>query len=129
MHNRENVTNLAPSPVIEPAERIVALYEEHDVALHPLFVEMQQGPVNYAAMWLLMANLQGSISHHFVRWLAGVIHRIDEPRIASLLAKQLNDELGDGNFKQIHSVLLERFVSGLAVWNPNQMPTEALSPG
>jgi pyrroloquinoline quinone (PQQ) biosynthesis protein C len=95
------------------AKDIVDEYERYEVSDHSFFRELQRQPVDYAALWLLMANLQCSISNHFVRWLAGVIQRIDDPRIASLLAKQLNDELGNGDYKQIHSVLLDRFVTGL----------------
>jgi hypothetical protein len=65
-----------------------------------------------------MANLKEGISAHFIRWLAKTIDRIDNPRISSVLAKQLNDELGAGDFQQIHSVLLARFVSALSPWRP-----------
>ena len=95
------------------AKAIVDEYEQHEVSEHPFFRELKERPVDYGALWLLMANLQCSISHHFVRWLASIISRVDDPRIASLLAKQLNDELGNGDYEMIHSVLLDRFVSGL----------------
>jgi len=104
-------------------------YERREVSDHPFFKELRQQPVDYAALWLLMANLQCSISHHFVRWLAGVIQRIDDPRIASLLAKQLNDELGNGNAADIHAVLLERFVLGLSAWQPTGDAHAMLTPG
>ncbi|MET0385671.1 MAG: iron-containing redox enzyme family protein [Polyangiales bacterium] len=103
-----------------PAEQIVTEYDQFEVAEHPFFADLRRGPVDMTAMWLLMANLQRGISEHFVRWLAAVISRVDNPRIASLLAKQLNDELGNGDFRQIHSVLLQRFVDGLATWKPAQ---------
>lgn len=111
------------------AERIVDEYEQYDVAKHALFEELNQQPVDYLALWVLMANLQSSISGHFVRWLANVIQRIDDQRIASLLAKQLNDELGNGDFRQMHSVLLERFVSGLAAFCPRVVEQDVFSAG
>jgi pyrroloquinoline quinone (PQQ) biosynthesis protein C len=105
-------------PHPRPAARICDDYEKLEVAHHPFFTEMRQRQVDLSALWLLMANLQRGISSHFVRWLASVIERVDEPRIASLLAKQLNDELGNGDFRRIHSVLLQRFVDGLAPYRP-----------
>lgn len=114
---------------LELAKHIVDEYERHDVADHPFFRELRQRPVDYAALWLLMANLQCSISDQFVRWLASVIERVDDRRIASLLAKQLNDELGNGDFPQIHAVLLERFVVALAAWRPAGDPQAMLAAG
>jgi pyrroloquinoline quinone (PQQ) biosynthesis protein C len=96
------------------AQAIVDEYERLQVADHVFFRELKVRPVDYGAIWLLMANLQCSISNHFVGWLAGVISRVDDQRIASLLAKQLNDELGNGDYRQVHSVLLDRFVTGLS---------------
>jgi pyrroloquinoline quinone (PQQ) biosynthesis protein C len=112
-----------------PAKAIVDEYEQYDVAEHPFFRELKERPVDYSALWLLMANLQCSISNHFVRWLASIITRIDDPRIASLLATQLNDELGEGNFETIHSVLLDRFVSGLEERSGRPPGDDLLEPG
>jgi pyrroloquinoline quinone (PQQ) biosynthesis protein C len=111
------------------AKAIVDEYEQLDVSAHPFFRELKERPVDYGALWLLMANLQCSISNHFVRWLADVISRIDDPRIASLLAKQLNDELGNGDYKMIHSVLLDRFVTGLEKHSQRQVQHDVLQPG
>ena len=111
------------------AKAIVDEYEQYEVSDHPFFRELQARPVDYSALWLLMSNLQCSISHHFVRWLASIISRIDDPRIASLLAKQLNDELGNGDYKMIHSVLLDRFVSGLGQHSQSTLRQDLLEPG
>lgn len=114
---------------VQPARAIVDEYETYEVADHPFFKELRERPVDYGAIWLLMANLQCSISDHFVRWLASVIQRVDDPRIASLLAKQLNDELGNGDYKRIHSVLLDRFVSGLSAQCSPAPARDYLEPG
>jgi pyrroloquinoline quinone (PQQ) biosynthesis protein C len=111
------------------AKAIVDEYERYEVSDHPFFRELKERPVDYDALCLLMANLQCSISHHFVRWLAGIISRVDDPRIASLLAKQLNDELGNGDYKAIHSVLLDRFVSGLKQHSQTAIQQDMLEPG
>lgn len=111
------------------AGAIVDEYEALEVAAHPLFVELRASPLDLGALWLLMANLAAGISRDFVIWLAHTIARVEDRRIASLLAKQLNDELGGGQFDQIHGLLLQRFVQGLEPWRPVGLGEEALAPG
>jgi pyrroloquinoline quinone (PQQ) biosynthesis protein C len=111
------------------AEAIVDEYERLEVADHPLFVELRARPVDLGAIWLLMANLAEGISREFVIWLAQTIARVEDRRVASLLAKQLNDELGSGSFEQIHGSLLARFVFGLEPWRPPGASALALEPG
>jgi Iron-containing redox enzyme len=108
---------------------IVDKYEAVDVAAHPLFVRLAQNPVNLPALWLLVANMNAGISPNFVRWLALTIARIPDQRIASLIAKQLDDELGNGKAEKIHRVLLERFVEGLEPWSPRDAAARTLSAG
>jgi pyrroloquinoline quinone (PQQ) biosynthesis protein C len=108
---------------------IVDEYESVDVSAHPLFVRLRREPVNLEALWLLVANMNAGISPNFVRWLALTIARIDDPRIASLVSKQLADELGNGDFDNIHSVLLERFVAGLEPWRPKRSRASLLEAG
>ncbi|XXY49887.1 iron-containing redox enzyme family protein [Sorangium sp. So ce269] len=112
-----------------PAARIVDEYEARDVSAHPLFVTLRENPVDLRAIWFLVANTHAGISPHFVRWLAHTIARIDDRRIASLMAKQLNDELGNGDSQRIHSILLERFVNGLEAWRPRDAGGDLLRPG
>lgn len=102
-----------------PAEEIVTRCHRVDVSRHPLLAALSRGPVDLVAVYLLMANLHEGISRCFVTWLATTIARLDDRRAASLLAKQLNDELGAGDFAQIHSALLTRFVSALSPWRPH----------
>ncbi len=114
---------------IPPAEAIVAEYEQVEVSEHAFFVGLRGRPVDLGAIWVLMANLRAGISRDFVVWLAQTVARVDDRRIGSLLAKQLNDELGHGDFGQIHSVLLDRFVAGLEPWRPGNVRDEMLLPG
>lgn len=111
------------------AVAIVDEYEGRDVAAHPFFVALRAEPVNLAALWVLVANMNAGISPNFVRWLALTIARVPDPRIASLIAKQLDDELGNGDFRSIHSVLLERFVAGLEPWRPERPESATLHAG
>lgn len=104
----------------QSAFALVDEYEALEVSEHPLFVGLRANPVDLGALWLLVANMNAGISPNFVRWLALTIARVKDTRIASLIAKQLDDELGNGDFERIHSLLLERFVAGLAPWQPKR---------
>ena len=115
--------------VARPAEAIVDEYELWEVSDHGFFRELSGRHVDYEALWLLMANLQYGISSHFVRWLARLIERVDDLRIASVAAKQLNDELGNGDCNEMHSVLLERFVAGLEACFTRDHSRDWLQPG
>jgi len=106
-----------PTPTRAP-EEIVAAYHQIEVSQHPFFVELGKGPVDLGSVYLLMANLQVGISPNFVPWLARTIERVEDRRIGSLLAKQLDDELGRGDFSQIHTRLLDTFVAALEPWRP-----------
>jgi pyrroloquinoline quinone (PQQ) biosynthesis protein C len=112
-----------------PARGIVEKYEAYNVATHPFFVDLSKRPVDLAAIWILVANLRAGISADFVRWIATTIARIDDRRIACLIAKQLDDELGKGDISQIHSVLLDQFVAGLDRWKPPRVTADTLAAG
>lgn len=114
---------------LQPATAIVDEYEAIDVAAHPLFLRLAQAPVDLGALWILVANTNAGISPNFVRWLALSIARMPDYRVASLLAKQLDDELGNGRAERIHRVLLERFVAGLEPWSPRDPAQRALAAG
>jgi pyrroloquinoline quinone (PQQ) biosynthesis protein C len=113
MVEREETRRRFPS-----ARLLVQAYEAREVFEHPLFQELAARPVDLGAVWTLMANLREGISGHFVSWLAYTVARVSDRRIASLLAKQLNDELGNGDPDEIHAVLLDRFIAGLEPWRP-----------
>jgi pyrroloquinoline quinone (PQQ) biosynthesis protein C len=108
---------------------IVEQYEDCSVAEHPLFVRLRTEPVNLGALWVLVANMNAGISPNFVRWLSLTIARLEDYRIASLIAKQLDDELGNGDFDRVHRVLLERFVAGLDPWRPRRIGRQELEAG
>jgi pyrroloquinoline quinone (PQQ) biosynthesis protein C len=114
---------------LSPADAIVKKYETWAVSAHPFFTELRAHEVDLSAIWLLMANVHIGVSGHFVRWLASTIARVDDFRMASLLAKQLNDELGNGDFQEIHSTLLERFLFGLEPFAGRFADQDLLRPG
>ncbi|MEY2933117.1 MAG: hypothetical protein RL033_3866 [Pseudomonadota bacterium] len=112
-----------------PAIQIVAEYEARNVADHPLFQRLRAEPVSLEALWFLVANMNAGISPNFVRWLGMTIARLPDYRVASLIAKQLDDELGHGDFAGIHSVLLEKFVGALSRWRPERAGENLLRAG
>jgi pyrroloquinoline quinone (PQQ) biosynthesis protein C len=122
-------THVRPELRADSAERIVETFEAREVADHPLFIALRAQPVNLGALWILVANLQAGISKPFIVWLARAIAHADDPCIASLICKQLNDELGNGEFDQIHSVLLTDFVDALETWRPSTADETVLAPG
>lgn len=111
------------------ATSLVRKFLRKSVASHPYFVRLAAEPLDLGAVWLLMANLREGISRHFIQWLATTIERVHDRRIGSLLAVQLNDELGRGDFSQIHSLLLDRFVTGLSRWRVEGSNDELLRAG
>jgi pyrroloquinoline quinone (PQQ) biosynthesis protein C len=112
------------------ADQIVASYARREVADHPFFVRVRERPADLTPIWLLMANLRAGISRDFVSWLAWTIARVEDRRIGCLIAKQLSDELGNGEFGRIHSLLLDRFVNGLESFRPPQATgNDLLGPG
>jgi hypothetical protein len=114
---------------LRAATAIVDEYEAVDVAAHPLFVRLETNPVDLEALWILVANMNAGISPNFVRWLALAIARMPDYRVASLIAKQLDDELGNGKAERIHRTLLERFVAGLEPWSPKNPAHRRLEAG
>jgi pyrroloquinoline quinone (PQQ) biosynthesis protein C len=110
-------------------EDLVVEYERLEVSAHPFFVGLRARPVDLGAIWILVANLRAGISRDFIVWLAQTIARVSDRRVACLLAKQLNDELGNGDLAQIHSVLLERFLEGLQPWRPEGEEEAMVRPG
>lgn len=125
----ETLRATASERLLPPAVMIVDEYEEREVSAHPFFLALKREPVNLTALWILVANMNAGISPNFVRWLALTIARVPDARIASLIAKQLDDELGNGDFQRIHGILLERFVAGLEPWRPKHPEARELRAG
>jgi DMATS type aromatic prenyltransferase len=96
-------------------QEVVSHYQEFPLHIHPLFQRLQRESVNKEYLWLLLMNI-GDSATNFTRRLAYLISRIDDRRICSILAKQLNDELGNGNIDRIHIKLYERLMSAVNPW-------------
>jgi DMATS type aromatic prenyltransferase len=119
------------APVVmmpRPATGIVDYFEEHSIADHPFFARMRREPVRLEALARLLANFRVGITREFPRRLAWLTARVMDDGIRCVLAKQLNDELGDGDFKRAHRGLFERMMEVLTPWAPPETE-DVLSPG
>ncbi len=108
---------------------MVLYYKVNSVEDHPFFQRLRREPANLNNMWLLFANFQEGIVAHFTRRLALVIAHIDNDLVRCVLAKQLNEELGNGNVSHIHKEIFDRFILGLEPHKPEIITTEMLAPG
>ena len=110
-------------------EKMVWHYKVNSVENHPFFQRLHREPANLTNLWLLFANFQEGIVAHFTRRLALVVAYINDDRIRCVLAKQLNEELGNGDVSHIHQIMFDRFISGLEPHQPELITTEMLAPG
>jgi pyrroloquinoline quinone (PQQ) biosynthesis protein C len=120
--NQESGTADHPQKIVERFERL-------EVRDHPLFKDLARAPVDLGALWLIVANVQEGVSRDFVTCLAMTVARVADRRVGSLVAKQLDDELGHGDPSRIHSLLLGRFVAALDRHRLALSDDEALAPG
>jgi pyrroloquinoline quinone (PQQ) biosynthesis protein C len=80
-------------------------------------------------LWAILANNWVAVGDRFPRWLAALVARVDDDRVRSILAKQLDDELGHGDPTKAHRVLFQRMLADL---EPHAAPgdrTALLAPG
>jgi DMATS type aromatic prenyltransferase len=101
---------------LPPAAEIPRYCAGRSVAEHPFLRRLRREPVDLAKLYALMASAYEGISQSFVPWLAQTIARVGDNRVRSILAKQLNDELGGGEPARLHSALLERLLAALSPW-------------
>jgi DMATS type aromatic prenyltransferase len=104
-----------------PPEEIVHYYEQHLLTEHPFFQRLKREPVNLTYLWILLANLRKGTTQNFARHLTTLIARVEDERIRCILVKQLNDELGEGDFSRAHSVLFDKLLAALAPWRPSEV--------
>jgi DMATS type aromatic prenyltransferase len=110
-------------------EETVWHHKTNSVENHPFFQRLHKEPVNLTNLWLLFANVQEGIVDHFTRRLALVVAHIDDEYIRCILAKQLNEELGNGNIEQVHRKIFDRLTLALEPYKPEIITSETLVPG
>jgi DMATS type aromatic prenyltransferase len=118
----------AQGQAMRPAVELIDHFEAHSIADHPFFARMGREPVRLEVLARLLANFRVGITRDFSRRLAWLTARVGDERIRGLLARQLNDELGNGDFSRAHSGLFERMCGVLSPWAPPETD-EVLAPG
>jgi DMATS type aromatic prenyltransferase len=121
----------ATKPVQSPLslEEMLGNYEQDTVAHHPFLQRLQREPVNLTHIWLLFMNIREGVVTDFTRRLASIVGRIDDERIRCVLAKQLNDELGNGDINRIHRKLFDRLMMAIEPWKVESFTEQMLIPG
>jgi DMATS type aromatic prenyltransferase len=99
------------------------------IAEHPLFERLAREQPVVGPLWTILANNWVGIGESFPTWLASLIARLDRDDIRSVLAKQLNDELGNGDPKKAHRVLFRRMLADLEPHAPAGDRDALLAPG
>ena len=110
-----------PARPLPDGEAIVRRHEAEPLTNHPFFQRMKREPVDLGHMWRLFTNIRSGLSQHFPRRLAAVVARVTDERIRSLLAKQLDEELGEGDYTRAHLVLFDQMLAGLDQYRPAQL--------
>jgi DMATS type aromatic prenyltransferase len=113
-----------------PAQEIVRRYE-NDIVLedHPYLRRLGREPVALGHLWLVLANFWEAIVSDFPARLAHVVSRIDDDAIRSIFVKQLNDELGEGDFSRAHKAMFRRLLEALAPYRLAGDDDTLLGPG
>src|SRR3569623_1262243 len=105
---------------LEPVERCTD---------HPLFRRLAREQAAVAPLWTILANNWVAVGDRFPRWLAGLVARVEDDRVRSVLAKQLDDELGHGDPTRAHRVLFQRMLADLEPYAPAGDRQALLAPG
>jgi len=111
------------------AEEISLCFEQLPLMDHPFLQRLLREPPNPEAVWLLIHNTYEGTSKHFIRWMASLTAQVEDDRLRCLLAHQLDQELGEGDFSKAHSVLIRAFIEGLSVMKPSTTEEADFLPG
>jgi pyrroloquinoline quinone (PQQ) biosynthesis protein C len=123
-----------PAPTIHrtrfvTAEHVTRQFELLDISQHPFLQRLLREPPNPAAVWLLIHNTYEGTSKHFIRWLASLTAQVENEEVRCLLARQLYQEMGEGDFSRAHSVLMRSFLEGLSLMKPAHLDDEDFEAG
>jgi hypothetical protein len=66
---------------------------------------------------------------HFAAWLASVTAVVQDERCRCLLARQLNEEMGDGDISRAHSRLMTDFLAAIEPLRPPNIDPSWMAPG
>jgi DMATS type aromatic prenyltransferase len=111
------------------AKAVLERFASFDLDDHPFIRRASKRSTDRALAWLLVTNAYEGTSKHFIRWLANVTARVEDDQVRCLLARQLDQELGEGDFSRAHSVLMRSFLAGLEGLRPTDFTDAMLDPG
>ncbi|MFK7990087.1 MAG: tryptophan dimethylallyltransferase family protein [Sandaracinaceae bacterium] len=111
------------------APNAVRRYAGEPITCHPFLQRLAREPLSMERLATVLLNFQRGITRDFSRRLAQTVARVDDDAVRSILAKQLNDELGNGKPDDAHSLLFDRFVAGMRPHAPKPAPGGQLAPG
>jgi pyrroloquinoline quinone (PQQ) biosynthesis protein C len=120
---------LADSPPHQVLEIVERFERSEPITAHPFMERLAREEPQLPHLWLLLKNFQISISKHFARRLAGIAGRVEDERIRCILAEQLNDEMGRGQFEHAHVNLFSAMMEKLEPWAPQVVDERVLGPG
>ncbi len=109
-------------------EMVCKYYAENTLAHHPLVQRLQREPVNPQHIWLLFMNFH-EVINHFTSLLAIILVRVEDERIRCLIAKQLNEELGNGQIEDNHKRMFDRLIINIEHWRMDSFTDDMLTPG
>ena len=120
-----------PSPSsVRPATEIVRQYEEDSVLSdHPFLRRLAREPVSLSHLWLVIANFWEGVVSHFPTRLSMAIANMEDDRVRCLFAKQLNDELGEGDYANAHKPMFRELRDELANYRLEGDDARLLAPG
>jgi DMATS type aromatic prenyltransferase len=121
--------NAAPMRPAPTPEEIVRRHEAEPLTNHPFFRRLRREPVDHGRLWTLMSNFRVALIEGFPRMVASLVARVEQDPIRCVLAKQLNDELGNGDFTRAHKNLFARLMGALSPWRPERDEAELHAPG
>lgn len=113
----------------EPLVERIRRYEASPFTDHPFFQRLAGEPLSMERLWLVLRNFQEGVTRDFARRLAQITARVEEDDLRSVLAKQLDDELGNGDPNRTHRLLFDRFVEGMSSYQPAVIDHRTLEPG
>jgi len=122
------MTSFDPSTRFESAQQVVTRITEHSLSSHPLLERIGQ-TADAGLLWLLIDNTYRGTSVHFASWLASVTAVVEDDRARCLLARQLNEEMGDGDVSRAHARLMTNFLAAIAPLRPEPLDRSWLEPG
>lgn len=110
-------------------EAIVRRYENDvSVLAHPYFQRLRAEPVSLSRLWLLMAGFHIGVVRGFPKRLATLTATVSDYRVRSILAHQLNDEMGHGDPTQAHTLVYAEMMQHLEPHRPAGFTEAMLEP-